>query len=137
MRVRDAPFCEVCVVCTCVVVVRVRYRHLCSEVRALGTERAQLFADHLDAYVGIARRRGATHMALYDPTPVAWLARPALFALEPAHVDVELEGRLTRGMTVCEFRVPARARPNARVAMVADGPAVMAWARQGLARALA
>ena len=106
-------------------------------VRALGTERAELFADHLDAYVGIARRRGATHMAVYDPTPVAWLARPALFTLEPAHVDVELEGRLTRGMTVCEFRVPARARPNTRVAMAADGPAVMSWALQGLARALA
>jgi len=106
-------------------------------VRALGTERAELFADHLDAYVGIARRRGATHMAVYDPTPVAWLARPALFTLEPAHLDVELEGRLTRGMTVCEFRVPTRARPNARVAMAADGPAVMAWALQGLARALA
>lgn len=106
-------------------------------LRALGTERAQLFADHLDAYVGIARRRGATHMAVYDPTPVAWLARPALFTLEPAHLDVELEGRLTRGMTVCEFRVPARARPNARVAMAADGPAVMAWALQALARALA
>lgn len=106
-------------------------------VRALGTERAGLFADHLDAYVGIARRRGATHMAVYDPTPVAWLARPALFTLEPAHVDVELEGRLTRGMTVCEFRVPARARPNTRVAMAADGPAVMSWALQGLARALA
>ena len=105
-------------------------------VRALGTERALLFADHLDAYVGIARRRGGTHMAVYDPTPVAWLARPELFALEPAHVDVELEGRLTRGMTVCEFRVPARARPNARVAMQADGPEVMAWSLRGLARVL-
>lgn len=96
-------------------------------VRALGSERAELFADHLDAYVGIARRRGATHMAVYDPTPVAWLARPDLFTLEPAHVDVELEGRLTRGMTVCEFRVPARAQANAQVALSARGAAVLDW----------
>ena len=96
--------------------------------RAAGTERATLFADHLDAYVGIARRRGGTHMALYDPTPVAWLAQPSAFTLEPARVDIELDGRHTRGMTVCEFRVPARAQPNAQVAMRADGPAVLEWA---------
>jgi len=96
-------------------------------VRALGSERAELFADHLDAYVGIARRRGATHMAVYDPTPVAWLARPDLFTFESAHVDVELEGRLTRGMTVCEFRVPARAQANAQVALSARGAAVLDW----------
>ena len=96
-------------------------------LRALGSERAALFADHLDAYVDIARRRGATHMSVYDPTPVAWLAQPELFALEPAFVDVELDGRLTRGMTVCEFRVPARARANARVATQARGAAVLDW----------
>jgi purine nucleosidase len=101
-------------------------------VRAYGSERAQLFADHLDAYVGIARRRGASHMAVYDPTPVAWLARPDLFTLELARVDVELQGRLTRGMTVCEFRVPAKAQANAQVAMAARGSEVMDWALQGL-----
>jgi purine nucleosidase len=96
-------------------------------LRALDTERAAIFADHLDAYVGIARRRGGSTMAVYDPTPVAWLARPEAFLLELARVDVELDGRHTRGMTVCEFRVPARAAPNARVATAADGAAVMAW----------
>jgi purine nucleosidase len=96
-------------------------------LRALDTERAAIFADHLDAYVGIARRRGGSTMAVYDPTPVAWLARPEAFQLELARVDVELDGRHTRGMTVCEFRVPARAAPNARVATAADGAAVMAW----------
>jgi purine nucleosidase len=104
-------------------------------LRALGSERAALFADHLDAYVDIARRRGATHMSVYDPTPVAWLAQPELFALEPAFVDVELDGRLTRGMTVCEFRVPARARANARVATQARGAAVLDWMMATLEKA--
>jgi purine nucleosidase len=63
---------------------------------------------------------------------VAWLAQPAWFTLQPARVDIELAGRHTRGMTVCEFRVPARAQPNARVAMQADGAAVMDWVMRRL-----
>jgi purine nucleosidase len=106
------------------------------KLRTLGSERAALFADHLDAYVDIARRRGATHMSVYDPTPVAWLAQPELFTLEPAFVDVELDGRLTRGMTVCEFRVPARARANARVATQARGAAVLDWMMASLEKGL-
>ena len=65
---------------------------------------------------------------MYDPTPVAWLAHPEWFTLAPARVDVELQGRFTRGMTVCELRVPQRAAPNAEVALSADGPRIMAWA---------
>jgi len=105
--------------------------------RAMGSERARIFADHLDGYVDIARRRGRTTGALYDPTPVAWLARPGWFELQPAQVDVELVGRLTRGMTVCELR-PARAvRPNAEVALRAQGEPVLEWAIETLRAQLA
>ena len=94
-------------------------------LRALGSERAEVFADHLQAYVDIAARRGGRSMAVYDPTPVACLLHPELFELAEARVDVELSGTLTRGMTVCEFRVPAKATANTRVALQADGPAIM------------
>lgn len=120
--------------------------HLCRQVlvgtehvqhlRALGTERAEVFADHLQAYVNIAARRNASHMAVYDPTPIAWMLAPHLFEMQDARVDVELQGQLTRGMTVCEFRVPARAQANASVAMQADGPRVMALLMQELKRCL-
>jgi len=120
--------------------------HLCRQVlvgtehvqhlRALGTERAEVFADHLQAYVDIAARRNASHMAVYDPTPIAWMLAPHLFVMQDARVDVELQGQLTRGMTVCEFRVPARAQANASVAMQADGPRVMALLMQELTRCL-
>lgn len=120
--------------------------HLCRQVlvgpehvqqlRALGNERAEVFADHLQAYVDIAARRNASHMAVYDPTPVAWMLAPHLFDMQDARVDVELQGQLTRGMTVCEFRVPARAQANARVAMQADGPRVMELLMQELSRCL-
>jgi purine nucleosidase len=98
-------------------------------------DKALLFADLLQAYTQIAP--GKNRMAVYDPAPVAWLAWPELFTLVPARVDIELIGRHTRGMTVCEFRVPARAQPNAQVAMQADGTAVMAWTLRTLRAFLA
>ncbi|MFO1298523.1 MAG: nucleoside hydrolase, partial [Rubrivivax sp.] len=99
-------------------------------------DRAAIFADHLDGYIGVARRRGRASAPMYDPTPVAWLAHPEWFTLQPARVDVELQGSLTRGMTVCELRVPRRAVANAEVAVAAKGDEVMAWAVELLRGAL-
>lgn len=93
-----------------------------------GGERARIFADHLDGYIGIARRRGRSTAPMYDPTAVAWLAHPEWFTLQPARVEVELHGRFTRGMTVCELRVPHRAQPNAEVGVSAEGTKIMDWA---------
>ncbi len=97
-------------------------------LRAVGGERATLFADHLDGYIDLARSRGRSTAPMYDPTPVAWLAHPEWFTLQPARVEVELLGRFTRGMTVCELRVPQRATANAEVGVRADGAQVMQWA---------
>ena len=97
-------------------------------VRAVATEQAQVFADYLDGYVDISRKRGRTFQSVYDPTPVIWLARPELFELKPARVDIELAGRFTRGMTVCDLRAPALARANAQVAVAAQGAPALAWA---------
>ena len=105
-------------------------------LRVLTGQAARIFTDHLDAYVDIGRSRGRPGTALYDPTPVAWLAHPEWFKLQPARVDVELQGRHTRGMTVCELRVPQRAAPNAEVAITADGPQVLQWATELLLKGL-
>lgn len=101
-------------------------------LKAIGNARADLFAGYVDAYVAIGRRRGRLVQSLYDPAPVMWLARPELFALQQARVDIELAGRFTRGMTVCDLRPAALARANARVAMQADGDAALEWALQRL-----
>jgi len=106
-------------------------------MRALAGEPAAIFADHLDAYIGHSHRRGGSTMALYDPSPVIWLARPELFELVPARVDIELDGRYTRGMTVCEFRLPQHGPPNARVAMAAQGGPALAFAVERLTRLFA
>ena len=105
-------------------------------LRRLGSERAGIFADHLDGYMDVARRRGRATAPMYDPTPVAWLAHPEWFKLQPARIDVELNGTFTRGMTVCELRVPQRAVANAEVALTADGRKVMDWALALLCGAL-
>ncbi len=106
-------------------------------LHAIGSETATLFAGYLDGYLAVGRQRGRAVQPLYDPTPVLWLARPELFELQPARVDIELQGRHTRGMTVCDLRAPALARANARVAVKADGDAALDWAMQRLERLLA
>ncbi len=105
-------------------------------LRRLPGAPASVFAGYLDGYVDVARRRGRAQQSLYDPTPVVWLARPDLFDLQPARVDIELAGRFTRGMTVCDLRAPALARANARVALQAQGEPALEWAMRVLEGAL-
>jgi purine nucleosidase len=102
------------------------------QVRALGTLRAKWLAGYFEAYLRIRSADGSVPMPMYDPAVAIWLKRPELFSFAPARVDIELQGRLTRGMTVCEFRVPRRAAANAEVAMTVDGPRAMACMMQEL-----
>ena len=106
------------------------------QVRTWPGQRARWLAGHLDAYQRIRSADGSVPMPLYDPVVAAWLWQPELFTFEPARVDIELHGRHTRGMTVCDFRPAARPRANAAVAMHADGRAVVALMLDVLQRAL-
>ncbi|MDR3106929.1 MAG: nucleoside hydrolase [Bifidobacteriaceae bacterium] len=99
-----------------------------ARIAAVGTDTATAVADCLDAYLRIRERDRPGPMPLHDPCTAVYLARPGWFGLEPARVEVELAGRITRGATVCEFRVPRKAQPNALVATSADGPRVVEYA---------
>jgi inosine-uridine nucleoside N-ribohydrolase len=68
-------------------------------------------------------RRGDGRMALHDPLAVGVALDPSLVTLEPLHVAVECQGRLTRGMTVADRR-PHRdgPAPTCRAALEVDGP---------------
>jgi inosine-uridine nucleoside N-ribohydrolase len=75
------------------------------------------FTGHLFA---LGDRRGEEGFALHDPLAVGVALDPSLVELEPYHVDVEDEGRLTRGASVADRRtIPSseKASPNCRVAM--------------------
>lgn len=106
-------------------------------VRAVGTPRAEIIADHFEAYLRIADPAGRKPMALYDPTATAWLAAPDWVTFEPARVDIELAGTHTRGMSVCEFRPARYTRPNALVAMGGDTATYRTLVRDALIAAAA
>lgn len=107
------------------------------QVRQWPGQRAQWLAGYLDAYQRLRSADGSVPMPLYDPVVSAWLATPALFEFSPARVDIELQGRFTRGMTVCDFKAHAQRPFNALVATHADGPAVLRLVLERLHKALA
>ena len=89
-------------------------------LRTLGTERSAILADLLLGYVRIASPDGSRPMALYDPTAAAALVCPEGMQWREGHLAMELDGTLTRGMTVVEWRVSRKAIANARIASLAD-----------------
>ncbi|HKH76558.1 MAG TPA: nucleoside hydrolase, partial [Rubrobacteraceae bacterium] len=57
---------------------------------------------------------------LHDPVAVAAVLQPELLKTRPMRVDVECEGELTRGETVCDFYGVTGRPPNARVGVELD-----------------
>ncbi|MBS9720227.1 nucleoside hydrolase [Tianweitania sp. BSSL-BM11] len=102
-------------------------------LRAHPSERAQLLADLLEGYVRIADN-GHRPMALYDPVAAAAVIEPDSVTFTPARLDIELDGTLTRGMTVIEWRA-RKAAPNALIATTADAPRIRAMMQAALLRA--
>ncbi|MEF2071572.1 nucleoside hydrolase [Consotaella aegiceratis] len=87
-------------------------------IAAAGGANAALIADLLAGFIDIAIRRGRAGMALYDPVAAFAFARPEAVTFQPARIDVELAGSLTRGRTVVDPR--ASADFNARYATGID-----------------
>ena len=82
------------------------------------------FVEDFTAYgFDFEARRGDGGMALHDPLAVGVAVDPGLVTLEPLHIAVECEGRLTRGMTVADMR-PNRPgpAPTCRAALDVDAP---------------
>ena len=69
---------------------------------------------------------GERRAALHDPCAILAITHPQIFRFEHRHVQVELDGELTRGMTVVDERgstnTPA---PNVEVAYEIDSPLAM------------
>ena len=88
---------------------------------------AQFVASLLDYLHGrMAALRGERRAALHDPCAILSITHPQIFRFEHRHVQVELDGELTRGMTVVDERgstnTPA---PNVEVAYEIDSPLAM------------
>lgn len=102
-------------------------------LRAAGGGRAAVLADLLEGYAGIGQA-GVPH-PLYDPVAAAAWVEPATVGFRPARLDAELSGRLTRGMTVIEWRVPRKAAANAEIAAMPEAESIRALALGALERA--
>lgn len=116
-------------------------------IGALGTRTAKAMAALLRFYLGRQRdRNGAASAPLHDPCAVAILLEPPVISAVRAHVDVELRGEHTRGMTVCDVRhvrefnpaaadggPPRGASPNARVAVGVRREALLSLIEEALA----
>lgn len=71
-----------------------------------GKRIAGMIADMLQGHIERMRSLFGTNAAvLHDPTALAPLIEPKFVTYEQGHVDVELIGSATRGMTVCDFRL--------------------------------
>lgn len=73
-------------------------------IRNAGGGNAALIADLLEGFIDIAVSRGRPAMALYDPAAAFAFVTPDAVVFQPARIDVELQGSLTRGRTVVETR---------------------------------
>ena len=72
--------------------------------------------------------------AVHDVCAVAYVARPDLFSVQPARVDVETTGTFTRGMTVVDFDPPIA---NAKVAIQLDVAGFWSYVESVFARVAA
>jgi inosine-uridine nucleoside N-ribohydrolase len=76
-----------------------------AQLRATGRRAATAAAEMLDHYaVGEGQYSGLPGGALHDPLVIAGLLDPTLLETVPMHVAVELSGKLTAGMTLCDGR---------------------------------
>lgn len=106
-------------------------------LQALPGPLAACVAGHVDAYQRIRSPDGSEPMPLYDPVVALWLLQPGLFDFSSLHVEVELEGLHTRGMTVCDMRRKPVRPANVQVALQVQAEAAMALFMEKLCAVLA
>jgi pyrimidine-specific ribonucleoside hydrolase len=83
----------------------------------IGAVVAELLEFFAATYEGVF---GLDSPPLHDPVAVAAVMEPHLLETRPMRVDVECEGELTRGETVCDFYGVTGKPPNAGVGVKLD-----------------
>ena len=74
---------------------------------------------------GFAVGRRESGITLHDPLAMGVALDPSLVGFEALHVEIECEGRVTRGLSLADRRdLPShrKRRPNCRVATTVDAP---------------
>ena len=79
----------------------------------INTKASNFAAELVDYFIGATMKSADIKGAnLHDACAVAWVINPDLIQAAPMHIDIELHGELTRGMTVCDYRHLRGAEPE-------------------------
>jgi pyrimidine-specific ribonucleoside hydrolase len=84
---------------------------------------------HADHFENLLLREGSV---LHDIVPVAWTIDPSTVETKPYYIEVDLDGRYTRGSTVADF--PKQQRANAAVCMKVDRKKLVDLVVEGLGK---
>jgi pyrimidine-specific ribonucleoside hydrolase len=80
------------------------YEHV-QKFRDIDTKAANFAADLTEFFIGSTVKSASLSGAnMHDACAVAWVIDPTLIRGVEMHVDIELKGEYTRGMTVCDYR---------------------------------
>jgi purine nucleosidase len=90
-------------------------------LRASGKRTAGVIADLLGFYMDRqTERTGLMHAPMHDACALIPLLDDQAMTYRETRVEVELAGRFTRGMTVCDFRGSRIENPNVHVAVTPE-----------------
>lgn len=92
------------------------------QIAALNTPISQFVVDSLNYYTaGYRQRNGYTnHAPVHDLCAVAYVISPSIMETLKAPIDIELQGALTTGMTVTDFRPQSTTDCHTQVATKLD-----------------
>ena len=86
------------------------------KIRAIGSRPAVALAEMLDFFERFdIEKYGSDGGPLHDPTVIAYLIRPELFAGRDCNVEIEVNSELTLGMTVVDWWGVTKRPKNAKV----------------------
>lgn len=92
-------------------------------IRKINTKPAQFFVDLLAFFKQAYKEsQGFDYPPVHDPCTVAYLIDPTVFTTKRVPVNIELQGALTLGMTVADFRWPIPEDCHTSVAVKLDHP---------------
>ena len=91
-----------------------------SKILDVGNQVAGIVVKWLEFFCKFPMELGYEGPMIHDPCAVLALIHPEIFEMRELYVDIELEGAVTRGETVADFRSWTDKKPNAVCALEID-----------------
>ncbi|CAJ1022240.1 nonspecific nucleoside hydrolase [Leishmania guyanensis] len=89
-------------------------------VKEVGTKPADFILKILEFYTEVYETQRNTYAKVHDPCAVAYVIDPTVMTTNRVPVNIELNGELTAGMTVTDFRYPRPEQCHTQVASELD-----------------